>query len=289
MTPTRRTRARARAIFFGGSYRFCTRLRGRLAPTGARTRTREPSLRGLIAEEVPRPPNPPPFAVHALAHQRGMLPRDVLTLATLMLTGFAVAVTNGAPADLDAEDYDETTRPVDKDLSKKEELRCYCNKPECVPQGYMCRGKGCFWKLSSNANTLLSRPEQNTYSGCLEEDLKTRPCPVGYHCCYQNLCNHVDTPEMRNRFNKTLQVSISDQRAYLEPNNHGSQVTDGWFKTATIAVPICGFIVLLMLASLAVRLLQPMPDPDRPNGKLMPHRTSVNGPPLLGTPKVPLV
>lgn len=43
-----------------------------------------------------------------------MLPRDVLTLATLMLTGFAVAVTNGAPADLDAEDYDETTRPVDK-------------------------------------------------------------------------------------------------------------------------------------------------------------------------------
>lgn len=86
-----------------------------------------------------------------------------------------------------------------------------------------------------------------------------------------------------------IAVSISDQRAYLEPNNHGSQVTDGWFKTATIAVPICGFIVLLMLASLAVRLLQPVPDPDRPNGKLMPHRTSVNGPPLLGTPKVPLV
>ncbi|XP_016905273.2 BMP and activin membrane-bound inhibitor homolog isoform X3 [Apis cerana] len=169
------------------------------------------------------------------------------------------------------------------------EVRCYCNQPECVPQGYMCRGKGCFTELPSNANPSLLRAEHNAYSGCLDENFKERQCPTGYLCCEQDLCNHVDSPAMRNRLNKTLQVLVGDQRPFLgpvQPINHGGQSTDGWFKTATIAVPICGLIVLLILASLAIRLLQPVPTQS---DKLGPHRMPDNGPPLLGPPKVPLV
>ncbi|EFN85890.1 hypothetical protein EAI_08511 [Harpegnathos saltator] len=136
--------------------------------------------------------------------------------------------------------------------------------------------------------------EQSTRSGCLNEGLKNRQCPAGYLCCNQeDLCNHVDSPAMKNRLNKSLQVLVGDQRAYLgpmQPNSHGSQgTTDSWFRTTTIVVSVGGVVVLLILASLAVRLLQPVPAPIRASGKLVPHRTSVNGPPLLGPPKVPLV
>lgn len=82
---------------------------------------------------------------------------------------------------------------------------------------------------------------------------------------------------------------VGDSRAFLgpiQPTGHGMQNTDGWFRTATIAVPICGLIVLLILASLAIRLLQPLPNQI---DKLGPHRMPDNAPPLLGTPKVPLV
>lgn len=91
------------------------------------------------------------------------------------------------------------------DSSKVGEVRCYCNKPECVPQGYMCRGRGCFTELPSSANAPLSRAE---HSGCLDESFKNRQCPAGYLCCDQDLCNHVDNPAMRNRLNKTLRGSI---------------------------------------------------------------------------------
>lgn len=84
-------------------------------------------------------------------------------------------------------------------------------------------------------------------------------------------------------------VLLDEQHAYLgpvQPTGHGSQSSDSWFKTATIAVPICGLIALLVLASLAIRLLQPVP---LQGDKLGGHRTADNGPPLLGPAKVPLV
>ncbi|KYM79620.1 hypothetical protein ALC53_09928 [Atta colombica] len=148
----------------------------------------------------------------------------------------------------------------------------------------------CFTKLPSNANALFSRAEHTAHSGCFDENLMNRQCPAGFLCCDQDLCNHVDSPAMRNRLNKTLRVLIDDQRPYLaplHPNSRGNQAIDGWFPTATIIVAICGFIVLLMIASLAVRWLQPMPAQNA--NKFVPHRTSNNGPPLLGPPKVPLV
>lgn len=66
----------------------------------------------------------------------------------------------------------------------------------------MCRGRGCFTELPMRAS---DRPEHAAYSGCLEESFSERQCPAGKLCCDQDLCNHVDSPAMRNRLNKTLQ------------------------------------------------------------------------------------
>ncbi|XP_011314784.1 BMP and activin membrane-bound inhibitor homolog [Fopius arisanus] len=217
-----------------------------------------------------------------------MWPQDFLVFATL------TTITRAASVGFDLGDYEvlgDTEERTDKDYGSTggREVRCYCNQPECVPQGYMCRGRGCFTGLPSSTNPLVVRPEHSVYNGCLEESFKEKRCPPGFLCCDQDLCNHVDSPAVMSRLNKTLQVLVGDQRAFLgpiEPTGQTSRTADGWFKTATIAVPICGLIVLLILASLAIRLLQPLPTQS---DKLGPHRTPDNAPPLLGSPKIPLV
>uniref|UniRef100_V9IGI7 BMP and activin membrane-bound inhibitor n=1 Tax=Apis cerana TaxID=7461 RepID=V9IGI7_APICE len=107
-----------------------------------------------------------------------MLSRDLLTFAT-MVSSLTVVV--GASVDLDSGDYevlpDNEGKSDDNDSPHIREVRCYCNQPECVPQGYMCRGKGCFTELPSNANPSLLRAEHNAYSGCLDENFKERQCP----------------------------------------------------------------------------------------------------------------
>lgn len=232
----------------------------------------------------------------------------------------------------------------------------------------MCRGIVCFTKLSNEStNSLLSER-----SGCLDKIPEDHQCPKDSLCCNQDLCNHVDSPALRSRLNKTLtrqgstvfsslfaflvlqhschriyhvslHVSLQynilvrsifsimwlefcsyirtllielnmyffqwfasryltlvhdivvaktsdDQRLYfasLHPKGQdGGQTTVHWFPSA-IVVAICGFVVLLIIASLAVRWLHPIP-PQNTN-KFVPRRTSDNGPPLLGSPKVPLV
>lgn len=87
------------------------------------------------------------------------------------------------------------------DSSKVGEVRCYCNEPKCVPQGYMCRGIRCFTKLPTSVNLPLLRAG---YSGCLNSTFKKDKCPEDFLCCDQDLCNHEDNPAMRNRLNKTL-------------------------------------------------------------------------------------
>lgn len=246
---------------------------------------------------------------------RNMLPRELFVLATLSTLSVA---TSAASIDFDLGDYEvftdteerstddndnvavKSTKEYNRIQGPREFLkitkakdaglvRCYCNQPDCVSQSYLCMGRGCFTELSSSLNPASLRPEHSPYSGCLEKSLKERQCLPGYLCCEEDLCNHVDSPAVRSKLNKTLQVLLGDSRAFLEPiqpTGHGVQSTDSWFRTATIAVPICGLIVLLMLASLAIRLLQPLPNQIE---KLGPHRMPDNAPPLLGSPKVPLV
>lgn len=84
-------------------------------------------------------------------------------------------------------------------------VRCYCNQPDCVSQSYLCMGRGCFTELPSSLNPASLRPEHSPYSGCLEKSLKERQCSSGYLCCEEDLCNHIDSPAVRSRLNKTLQ------------------------------------------------------------------------------------
>ncbi|XP_014213978.1 uncharacterized protein LOC106643386 [Copidosoma floridanum] len=172
------------------------------------------------------------------------------------------------------------------------EVRCYCNQPLCVSTNYMCRGRGCFTDLpilgsDSTVAELTFRPEHASYSGCLDRSSAERDCPPGKLCCEQDLCNHIDSPAMRLRLNKTLQVLMGERRAYLGSGREDELLgADSWFRMATIAIPICGFVILVILASLAIRLLQPMPlQSDKLNGLRMPE----NAPPLLGPSKMPLV
>ncbi|XP_058800626.1 BMP and activin membrane-bound inhibitor homolog [Phymastichus coffea] len=231
-----------------------------------------------------------------------MVPREIIVLATLCVAASAAAAVPAASIDLaasggdyelllderyDADPHDFPARNGNShhhraDPSKlSREVRCFCNQPHCVSQGYMCRGRhGCFTELPTHVS---ARPEHAVYSGCLEQSSGERQCPQGKLCCQQDLCNHVDSPAMRSRLNKTLQVLLGEQRTYIgsiQPAmGQAVQTSDGWFKTATIAVPICGFVVLLILASLAIRLLQPIPSQgDKLNGLITPEMT----PPLLG-------
>lgn len=220
-----------------------------------------------------------------------MLPRELITFATITTLSVATA---GASVNFEFDDNgmlaDNDERRINNNkVGGGGEVRCFCNQPECVTQGYLCRGRGCFTELSFDGNPSLLRPERSPWHGCLGDGFKDRQCPQGLLCCEQDLCNHVDDPSVRNKLNRTLQVLAGDQRAYLGPiqtSNHGNQATEGWFRTATIAVPICGLVALLVLAGLAVRLLKPMPTQS---DKLGPHRAPDNAPPLLGAPKIPLV
>ncbi|XP_012268566.1 BMP and activin membrane-bound inhibitor homolog isoform X3 [Athalia rosae] len=232
-----------------------------------------------------------------------MLPRELITFATITTLG--LATTNaGASVNLQlvfddngmlTDDRTKSTATSNNTIvstgSEVHEVRCFCNQPECVTQGYLCRGRGCFTELPLNLNPSLIRPERSPWHGCLGDDFKDRQCPPEFLCCEQDLCNHVDDPAVRSKLNRTLQDLSGDQRPFLGPiqtsSNHGNlQTTEGWFRTATIAVPICGLVALLVLAGLAVRLLKPMPTQ---NDKLGPHSGAPdNAPPLLGPPKVPL-
>lgn len=73
----------------------------------------------------------------------------------------------------------------------------------------------------------------------------------------------------------------------IQPTVPMIRSNDSWFKTATIAVPIFGFVVLLILASLAIKLLQPLPLQSEKLG-IPDYRMPDNAPPLLGS-KVPFV
>ncbi|CAB0033195.1 unnamed protein product [Trichogramma brassicae] len=110
-----------------------------------------------------------------------------------------------------------------KSNQQQHEVRCYCNQPHCVSQGYMCRGRGCFTELPPLAlvasslkslHLLHGRPETAGFSGCFDDKLNSGggnnvngkiSCPPGKLCCEQDLCNHVDSPALRARLNKTLQ------------------------------------------------------------------------------------
>ncbi|KAF7992825.1 hypothetical protein HCN44_005169 [Aphidius gifuensis] len=218
-----------------------------------------------------------------------MWPQDLFLF--VILTSLTSGIKGASVALADYEIPNETEEIFDKEYKSTNRVTCYCNEPECVPRGYMCSGTGCFTELPINGFPIGTKPEHSVKNGCLTESFKEKQCPPGLLCCDQDLCNHVDSPAMISRLNKTLQDLVADQREFMgriQPTVPIIRSNDSWFKTATIAVPIFGFVVLLILASLAIKLLQPLPMQSEKLG-LPDYRMPDNAPPLLGSPKVPLV
>lgn len=140
-----------------------------------------------------------------------------------------------------------------------DDIRCFCNLPVCVATGYMCKseGGGCFSDLEDYPDVHRAR------HGCLEmlDRVQQEQChqlsSSSSHlqilwCCYKDLCNHIDSPE-------NFKLNTSEDRLFFNGAPQapvGYNNNEVWFRAATIAVPICGALILFILIALAIKILR---------------------------------
>lgn len=157
---------------------------------------------------------------------------------------------------------------TDTKYSDTDGVRCYCNTAQCVSTGYMCRSPGelgCYSELPAPRRTYharhgclhhLAESEKEALSRCQNSPMSGGPPPREHSlllCCFKDLCNHEDSPIARARLNLTIVDSEGSAVASERGANYNGEV---WFKAATIAVPVCGALILFMLVAVAVRLLK---------------------------------
>ncbi|XP_030761677.1 uncharacterized protein LOC115886584 [Sitophilus oryzae] len=146
-----------------------------------------------------------------------------------------------------------------------ENLRCFCNLPRCVATGYLCKSDmgGCFsnfvdFKKSAGHHgciEFLTAPDRNIC--LLKQEYPAAEVKPLLNCCSSDLCNHVDSPVAKNIPNNTF--AEEDSVGKQQQNNQEQMMytdTNIWFRVATIAVPICGAIILFVLIALAVKILK---------------------------------
>ncbi|CAH1977082.1 unnamed protein product [Acanthoscelides obtectus] len=156
-------------------------------------------------------------------------------------------------------------------------VSCFCNLASCVTTGYVCKSVkgGCFSDISDqNSNG------HKGHHGCIEQlpEEESAKCQTrgGMHertvirrkesprslflCCHHDLCNHVDSPQTKSLLNTTLLSDISEEQDLRYQNQQETTYlysdSDVWFRAATIAVPICGAVILFVLIALAVKILK---------------------------------
>ncbi|XP_049873076.1 BMP and activin membrane-bound inhibitor homolog [Pectinophora gossypiella] len=151
--------------------------------------------------------------------------------------------------------------------SDSEGVRCYCNTAQCVSTGYMCRagrGGGCYSELPAPRRPHHARhgclhhladTEEAALSRCQNTPASAPPAHKDslLLCCFRDLCNHEDSPLARARLNLTTSDLDNNAVATERGANYNGEV---WFKAATIAVPVCGALILFLLVAVAVRLLK---------------------------------
>ncbi|XP_008197557.2 BMP and activin membrane-bound inhibitor homolog [Tribolium castaneum] len=142
-------------------------------------------------------------------------------------------------------------------------VRCFCNLPQCVSTGYMCLSSegGCFSSFLDHAGH--HSKDYRGRHGCLEflSEENRAICAAASNtkktltlCCHHDMCNHVDSPQTKDIINNTQQephATIGNLQQPIDYSN--SQV---WFRAATIAVPVCGAVILFVLIALAVKILR---------------------------------
>uniref|UniRef100_A0A0K8SAD9 BMP and activin membrane-bound inhibitor n=2 Tax=Lygus hesperus TaxID=30085 RepID=A0A0K8SAD9_LYGHE len=148
------------------------------------------------------------------------------------------------------------------------EIRCYCNLPTCVATSYMCKSKipGCFSDLQDSMSF------DEAIHGCLDflprdKEIMCQNKPGGEGlgvkhslllCCREDLCNHVDSVN-RMTYNESMRRLRDEDIPNFQRQTPSYSSQEVWFKAATIAVPICGFLILLMLIVLAMKILRTDP------------------------------
>ncbi|XP_069956787.1 BMP and activin membrane-bound inhibitor homolog isoform X2 [Cherax quadricarinatus] len=165
-------------------------------------------------------------------------------------------------------------------FSKGGTVRCYCNLPRCVTMGYMCKSilGACFTRNTPTPTHAYSQARKvyHRYApmhGCVEllsmgrhaeclrkgevHSMETRETPVpviqlhpdpDLTCCNQDMCNY------RN-INVYVQVD-GNYDSQTDMKHRDSEVMETlWFRAATIAVPIAGGFILIVLVLLASRML----------------------------------
>ncbi|XP_077298649.1 uncharacterized protein LOC143919927 [Arctopsyche grandis] len=165
-------------------------------------------------------------------------------------------------------------------------VRCYCNLPQCVTTGYMCKSPagGCFSELLSDVNLARHGCIETLDTGDHKAKCMNSPSSSAVRsgvgavgagqastafvlCCFRDLCNHVDSPQSRLRLNDTIAAgnwsgfpniagSNTIGQAIGAPGSADNNANEVWFRAATIAVPICGALILFLLIALAVKLLR---------------------------------
>lgn len=183
----------------------------------------------------------------------------------LMVCRLALVFTDDGSSevrDLGANDRKESENKVDG-------VRCYCNTALCVSTGYMCRapsGGGCYSDVpaprrahhaSHGCLHHLADTEVEALSRCQNTPSSGAGRPSHQHslllCCFHDLCNHEDSPVTRARLNITSETETNAVATERGAGYNGGEV---WFKAATIAVPVCGALILFILVAVAVRLLR---------------------------------
>ncbi|KAK9879970.1 hypothetical protein WA026_008481 [Henosepilachna vigintioctopunctata] len=120
------------------------------------------------------------------------------------------------------------------------------------PAGY--RGRhGCLELLNHEDKTCVNITDTK------KVPTKRRNFPKPFvHCCYSDMCNHVDSPQTKYLINTTL-FGESNDIVLENVSNHrtiGYSNSEVWFRAATIAVPICGAVILFVLIALAIKILR---------------------------------
>ncbi|XP_077979120.1 BMP and activin membrane-bound inhibitor homolog isoform X1 [Glandiceps talaboti] len=149
-------------------------------------------------------------------------------------------------------------------------IRCYCDAPDCVDSGYMCKSDiGCY-------SEILEEKDSKPRHGCMDSHEMLEMCVLDvttttqspnrtdleeigarwplYKCCQHDMCNYNSLEDIQVKSNSNQQ-STEDSQMDTAPDVV-LQSKAVWFRAAVIAVPIAGGCILILLILLAVRMLK---------------------------------
>ncbi|XP_026802105.3 BMP and activin membrane-bound inhibitor homolog (Xenopus laevis) b [Pangasianodon hypophthalmus] len=154
-------------------------------------------------------------------------------------------------------------------LLTRGEIRCYCDSPHCVATGYMCKSElnACFTRIldPQSSKSPLSHgcyePALNGGSVCRSEATHDAlHGPATLECCHEDMCNYRGPQDLTYSQGGSLDHRSRPQaeggRQIIARVQEIPSAKEVWFRAAVIAVPIAGGLVLVLLITLALRMLR---------------------------------